>query len=250
MSASFVPLSYNTTDPDVIRSQASEFLSAFDDSDANWEVDVESLPIKQGALIYGTSDNSRNTSVEVRFLRFRFPHVRFEWHIESPYSLVNLLPKKENIEIQVFWKAWARGGPFANLVAYGTCTDTLGLQRFIIKKRKFTVINVLHPELMTPIPYPLLRPPLQGHDDVLVFSTSQTIIQHLRSSQRAMSALAALSALLASLQPIVDRQSRIGGLILAGVGIVAATISVLSLVVDWMLKWIESNAARHRQQKT
>ncbi|TFK33928.1 hypothetical protein BDQ12DRAFT_727355 [Crucibulum laeve] len=262
MSASFVPLSSYATDQDCIRYQASQFLSAFDDSDASWEINVESLPIKQGEIIYGTTDGSRETSIKARFLRFRFPHIRFEWHIETPYSELNQIylsrkstafPGLENIKIEVLWKAWARRGPFANLVAYGSCTDTLiifpGDRSFIIKKRIFTVINVLHPESMTPLEYPLTHPPLQRNDDVLVFSTSQTMIQYLHSSQRAMSALAALSALFASLQPIIDRKSRIGGLILAGIGITAATISVFSLVVDWMLKWIEANAAKNRQQR-
>ena len=62
-----------------------------------------------------------------------------------------------------------------------------------------------------------------------------------------MAFLVALSALVTSLKPIVDRFSLAAGWVLAGLGIAAALISVLSVVVGWMLTWIEANAAKHRQ---
>jgi uncharacterized membrane protein YozB (DUF420 family) len=81
----------------------------------------------------------------------------------------------------------------------------------------------------------------------MIFSTSQMFIQTLRSSQRNMAFLVALSALVISVKPIVDRFSTAGGWVLAGIGITAATTSVLSIVVGWMLTRIEANAAKHRQ---
>jgi len=73
------------------------------------------------------------------------------------------------------------------------------------------------------------------------------VIQTLRSSQRRMSFLVALSALVTSLMPIVNRFSAIGGWVLVGIGITAAIIAVLSMALGWVLGRIEANAAKHRQ---
>lgn len=81
----------------------------------------------------------------------------------------------------------------------------------------------------------------------MIFSTSQTMIQILQSSKGRMAFLVALSALATSLKPIVDRYSYAGGWVLAGIGIVAAATSIISVFVGWMLKWIDANAAKHRQ---
>jgi len=84
-------------------------------------------------------------------------------------------------------------------------------------------------------------------DDFIVFSTSQVVIQTLRSSQRRMTFLVALSALITSLTPIVKRFCADGGWVLVGIGITAAVIAVLSMALGWVLGWIEANAAKHRQ---
>ena len=73
------------------------------------------------------------------------------------------------------------------------------------------------------------------------------MIQILQSSKGRMAFLVALSALATSLKPIVDRYSHAGGWVLTGIGIVAASTSIISVFVGWMLKWIEANAAKHRQ---
>ncbi|TFK32763.1 hypothetical protein BDQ12DRAFT_670822 [Crucibulum laeve] len=248
-----VPLTESLNDQEKLVAQASQFLSAFSEEKSTWEIDVKNIPDRQGKVIYGVSKNSRDTAIVGRFLRFRFPLVKFEWHIESPYSEVNklLARSKQDVQIEFLWKAWARGGASPNLVAYGTCKDTLIVTNsgeLVIKKRKFIIMSVLRPELMTPIPYALHTPEYETrHSFFIFFSSSQAIIQSLRSSQRTMTSLAALSALLASLKPLVDRSSTTAGLVLAGIGITAATISVFSVVVDWMLKWIEANAAKNRQ---
>ena len=62
-----------------------------------------------------------------------------------------------------------------------------------------------------------------------------------------MAFLVALSALATSLKPIADRFSPVSGWVLAGIGIIAALISVLSMILGLVLKWIEANAAKHRQ---
>ena len=84
-------------------------------------------------------------------------------------------------------------------------------------------------------------------DDFLIFSTSQAMIQLLQSSKERMALLVALSALVTSLKPIVDRYSYAAGWLLTGIGIIAAAISILSVFAGSMLKWIDNNAARHRQ---
>lgn len=86
-----------------------------------------------------------------------------------------------------------------------------------------------------------------SRSDFLIFTTSQTVIQILRTGQTRMAFLVALSALLTSVKPIVDRFSVAGGWVLAGVGITAAMISVTYSLVTWILTWIQANAAKHRQ---
>lgn len=130
---------------------------------------------------------ARDESVIWRFLRFRFPLVRFEWQVETPHAALNALitREKETVEIKLMWKAWARspvssGGfiTFAwncllktgrtiglGLVAYGFCVDTLVVAEGnypVIRKRIFQVTNIMHPELMTPVPYPDKVPQLSA----------------------------------------------------------------------------------------
>lgn len=62
-----------------------------------------------------------------------------------------------------------------------------------------------------------------------------------------MAFLIAISALLASLKPIVDRKTTIGGWVLAGLGVTAATITIVSVVIGWGLHRLEAKAAKHRQ---
>lgn len=81
----------------------------------------------------------------------------------------------------------------------------------------------------------------------MIFSTSQTMIQILQSSKERMALLVAFSALFTSLKPIVDKYSTSAGWVLTAVGIVAAAISILAFFADLMLKWIDANAAKHRQ---
>jgi hypothetical protein len=122
-----VPLTDHLTDPDEIGHQATEFLSSFSDTTgmvlcsrpfiylitdltAVWKVNAESIPVRQGQLIMGMTPRARDESVVWRFLRFRFPLVRFEWQVETPHAVLNDLTtnEKETVEIKVMWKAWAR----------------------------------------------------------------------------------------------------------------------------------------------
>lgn len=100
----------------------------------------------------------------------------------------------------------------------------------------------------------MLHPPLliQAHgpirpNDLLVFSTSQSVIQHLRSFQQLFTFLAALSALFASLQPVASNFNATAGWIFVAVGVTSGIISVLAVVVSWMLKWVERHSAIRKQ---
>lgn len=81
----------------------------------------------------------------------------------------------------------------------------------------------------------------------MVFTTSQTVILFLRSGYRKMTFLIALSALFASLQPVVDKYNTAAGFVFAGIGILAAIISLLALIVEWVLGMAEARRARYRQ---
>jgi hypothetical protein len=59
----------------------------------------------------------------------------------------------------------------------------------------------------------------------------------------------ALSALSASLQPIVDKYTEAGGWVFAIIGVASALISVVSVLFGQLLKWVEGNAARLKQEK-
>ena len=131
----------------------------------------------------GMTPGARDEAVGRRFLRFRFPLVRFEWQVETPHATLRT-NWKEAVEIKLMWKAWSRSYAsagariimcltlsglrlfhwvFLGLVAYGFCIDTLALTEGdypVIKKRLFKVTNVMQPELMTPVPYPDNVPPL------------------------------------------------------------------------------------------
>ena len=56
-----------------------------------WRVDVTAVPFRRARAIYGLTPKSRNEAIQYRFLRFRFPFVRFEWHVETPYHTVAAL---------------------------------------------------------------------------------------------------------------------------------------------------------------
>lgn len=77
---------------------------------ATWELDVKNLHRREGQAIHGLTERSRDTRIVGRFLRFRFPLVRFEWHIETPYSELKKINLNTKANIDVMWKAWARSG--------------------------------------------------------------------------------------------------------------------------------------------
>jgi hypothetical protein len=75
-----------------------------------WDIDVSGIPHSQGLPIYGLTDNCRNRSAAGRFVRFRLPFVCFEWHFNTPYSLLEKL-RGGDVEVKVnfAWTAWATG---------------------------------------------------------------------------------------------------------------------------------------------
>lgn len=75
-------------------------------------------------------------------------------------------------------------------------------------------------------------------------SRSQWFLQFLRSSQSRLNFIVALSALLASIQPLAKDQN--AALSLAIIGIVSATVSVVSLIFGWLLRMVETYAAKRQ----
>ena len=136
---------------------------------------------------------------------------------------------------------WSRNGFFKSQIS---CNQNLWLQFPILKRslrcqRKYISGSGWNSILSIVV--------LFRCDDFMIFSTSQAMIHMLQSSKERMALLVALSALVTSLKPIVDRYSYAAGWLLTGIGIIAAAISILSVIAGWMLKWIDANAARHRQ---
>ena len=81
----------------------------------------------------------------------------------------------------------------------------------------------------------------------MIFSTSWTVIQFLRSSQIRMGFLIALSALFSALQPIVGKYTSAGAWVLAVFGVLSGLISVVAVSFGWLLTRIEAQAAKKRQ---
>ncbi|KAF9002211.1 hypothetical protein BDQ17DRAFT_1409722 [Cyathus striatus] len=252
LSNSLAPLThqYSKSEAGQIKLQAATFFSAFDPK-GSWDIKVDNLPHELGRIIEGVTANSRKLDIGSRFMRFRFPHVLFE--ISSLNLPERFSNDPDNLKVKSLWKAWARGGPTSGIVAYGTMRDNIHMSQkdgkplFKIITRTFEVIQVLQPELLAPIPYPAQVPPVSDPSDFLVFSTSWTVIRFLRKSEKVMTFLISLSALLAALQPIVSNSNKLFGWILAGIGVLSGLISVLAVLISWALGWIEVNAARRRQ---
>ena len=136
----------------------------------------------------------------------------------------------------------------------------------VIIDRQFKVTRVFQPELMTPIPYLRFAPPnpkyarlfcpnqpififtlVNRPDDTIVFSMSSNVIQFLRSSQLRMGFLVSISALFASVQPIVNNFSEIGGWVFTGIGVLSGLLTVFALLLGRTLAWSELKAAKARQ---
>jgi len=104
-----------------VKNQATEFLSCFYHRQVRWDVDVTAVPFDHGRAIHGLTGNARDPSIQYRFLRFRFPFVRFEWNIESPYHTVNTLLTRnivnESVLVRFSWKAWTKNYAASALIA-------------------------------------------------------------------------------------------------------------------------------------
>jgi len=259
LAGSLVPLThqYTARQVDKIGKQAEFFFASFDTS-ANWFVDVQNLQPVVGNVINGLTPNSRKSGLGDRFLRFRFPCISFEWFVQTPYFEIASCTSKHAVEVDIIWKAWSNAGAASGLVAYGFIKDSVKLEKnldsarlnrtsFVILERHFIVTQIFQPELMTPVPYPRIVPPYLGGDDLLQFSTSWTVIQFLRSSQVRLGFLVALSALFASLQPVVANFSRTAGWVFAAAGVFSALASVFAVLFGRLLTWSEAHAARQRQ---
>ncbi|KAJ7862633.1 hypothetical protein B0H14DRAFT_496065 [Mycena olivaceomarginata] len=295
LASSFVPLTKNVTAKMEYVDQAAEFFSCFRDYEVEWDLKVEGLPFSERKAIYGSTPNARRKEVDWRFQRFRFPHVRFEWHVETRYSEVAALIRRGKLDdettIKFSWTAWTRNYAASAVIAVGTCEDVLtlvalpesqpltvpqpatiaqpvagaqpvtvaqpvaGVQptgtagapslALVISKRSFSVIKVIQPELMKPVPYRKQPPPAKRPNDLAIFSTSQTVIQWLQNIQEWTTFLVALSVLVTSLKPFVDK-NHVAALILSVIAIIAAAISVLAVVIRRVLKRIEGSSAKYR----
>ena len=134
----------------------------------------------------------------------------------------------------------------------------------VIRKRVFTVVNVFMPELFKPVPYPKILPPAAEYlsyslfptEPILMnsardtalddFTSSLLVIQTVRSSQKKMAFLVALSALFASLQPIVDNFSKTVGWVFTALGVISALISVVLVLLGYAIERFEVNSATRR----
>lgn len=93
----------------------------------------------------------------------------------------------------------------------------------------------------------LTQPTMSSQVDsglVMHLSRSQWFLQFLRSSQSRLGFVVALSALLASVQPLAGDKAP--ALVLTIVGIASAAVSVVSLIFGWLLRMVESNAAKRQ----
>lgn len=62
-----------------------------------------------------------------------------------------------------------------------------------------------------------------------------------------MGFLVALSAMFASLQPVVAKFNQTGGWVFAAAGVFSALASVFAMLFGRLLTWSEAHAARQRQ---
>ena len=80
---------------------------------------------------------------------------------------------------------------------------------------------------------------------ITTLSTRQSIIQGIRSSQKLLAFLIALSALLGALRPLLDKAgSSVGGWIFTGIAIGTALASIFSILLGWILIRLEARAAQ------
>jgi hypothetical protein len=137
--SSAVPLTESRYDRQDIMDQGAEFLGAFENTNcmalticvyansrhslAEWEVKADNIPHPLKSLIIGITENSRNPGVAVRYLRFRFPHVWFEWNICSPYLPITEVTTNTSKQIKFIWKAWAREGAAAGKKVPNGCNE-------------------------------------------------------------------------------------------------------------------------------
>lgn len=81
----------------------------------------------------------------------------------------------------------------------------------------------------------------------MAFTSSISVIQSLRSSRKRMAFLVAMSALFASAQPIVAHFNGKAIWIFVALGILAALISIISMMIEWLLEEVEVYSAKLRQ---
>ena len=79
------------------------------------------------------------------------------------------------------------------------------------------------------------------------FTTSQTVIQRLESGQKWMTFLTTVSAFAASIGPLVGKDS-IASHVFSAIGVVAAALSGLVYGIGLVLKWIEGNSHKYRNE--
>lgn len=139
----------------------------------------------------------------------------------------------------------------------------------VIENREFYFENVFQAEIMVPRPITRNVPAyytgcaiqfesnmysvanvkeIISDDQQLMYrlSSSQDIVQRLRSSRQTVGVLIAISALATSFQPLVDKysKSRVPGLILTSIGILAALASILAVFLEWTLNWMDVAASK------
>jgi len=76
------------------------------------------------------------------------------------------------------------------------------------------------------------------------FSTSQSVIQQLQNSQKWLTFLVAVSALVASIKAFAPENHGVG-LFLSFVAISTAAMSILVYALSLALRWVERNSAKY-----
>ncbi|KAJ7432335.1 hypothetical protein FB451DRAFT_1480860 [Mycena latifolia] len=192
--------------------------------------------------------------VAVMFFQCRYPLVRFQWNIETPHYEVRELWANPSHPITLItrWSAWSPVG--ANpLVATGYICDTI-----ILTEEGYPVIKKHQPELMKPMTLsqwtieseesnPAARQVRQPEYRCIPHAAGARteVFADIEIQSRQLTSVVTLSALFASIQPLVDAVSTSGGTALAVVGIVSAVVSIGVLFLGSVIHRIEQKTSKN-----
>jgi len=232
-----------------IARRAPVFLSAFDAiTSASWRTTTPSSKALPSVVDPGEhAENSGNAFVSPAtvYLLQRFPNLRFEWNIDhTGHELKALCNSASPFTIKTPWSAYLRAGYGAintnPLVSCGSSLDTIIVidGRPLISRRQFLVERIIAPEHVVPQRLPRFSPDGKHHGAI-----GAKISDLVRQSNETMSSLLALSALLASVNPLLAAVLPRGynfvqiaisalGSLCAMLGMVVMTLSKIIAILD------------------